>query len=41
MVDNKCMQKKKPKPKSKGTSAKSDKSDTTKKAKEPVKELVT
>jgi len=35
------MQKKKVKPKSQGTSAKSDKSDTTKKAKEPGEELVT
>ena len=32
---NKRMQKRKAKPKSQGTSAKSDKSDTTKKAKEP------
>jgi len=39
--DTKRMQKKKAKPKSQGTSAKSDKSDTTKKAKEPDEELVT
>jgi len=37
----KRVQKKKAKPKSQGTSAKSDKSDTTKKAKEPGEELVT
>jgi len=35
------VQKKKAKPISQGTSAKSDKSDTTKKAKEPGEELVT
>jgi len=39
--DNKGVQKKKAKPKSQGTSAKSDKSDTTKRAKEPGEELVT
>jgi len=39
--DNKRVQKKKAKPKSQGTSAKSDKSDTTKKAKEPGEEHVT
>jgi hypothetical protein len=39
--DTKRVQKKKAKPKSQGTSAKSDKSDTTKKAKEPSEELVT
>jgi len=38
---NKRMQKRKAKPKSQGTSAKSDKSDTTKKAKEPGEDLVT
>jgi len=38
---NKCVEKKKAKPKSQGTSAKSDKSDTTKKAKAPGEELVT
>jgi len=37
----KRVQKKKAKPKSQGTSAKSDKSDTTKKAKEPGEEFVT
>ena len=35
------MPKKKAKPKSQGTSAKSDKSDTTKKAKAPGEELIT
>jgi len=35
------VQKKKAKPKSQGTGAKSDKSDTTKKAKVPGEELVT
>jgi len=35
------MQKKKANPKSQGTGAKSEKSNTTKKAKEPVEELVT
>jgi len=35
------VQKKKAKPKSQGTGAKSDKSDTTKKAKEPGEELIT
>ena len=39
--DTKRVQKKKAKPKSQGTAAKSDKSDTTKKAKEPGEELVT
>jgi len=39
--DNKHVQKRKAKPKSQGTGAKSDKSDTTKKAKEPSEELVT
>jgi len=39
--DNKRVQKNKAKPKSQGTSAKSNKSDTTKKAKEPGEELVT
>jgi len=39
--DTKRVQKKKAKPKSQGTSANSDKSDTTKKAKEPGVELVT
>jgi len=39
--DNKRVQKKKAKPKSQGTSAKSDKSDTSKKAKEPGEELFT
>jgi len=39
--DTKGVQKKKAKPKSQGTSAKSDKSDTTKKVKEPGEELVT
>jgi len=39
--DYKHVQKKKTKPKSQGTSAKFDKSDTTKKAKEPGEELVT
>ena len=39
--DNNHVQKKKAKPKSLGTSAKSDKSDSTKKTKEPVEELVT
>jgi len=39
--DTKRVQKKKGKPKSQGTGAKSDKSDTTKKAKEPGEELVT
>jgi len=38
--DTKRVQKKKAKPKSQGTGAKSDKSDTTKKAKEPGEELV-
>ena len=38
--DTKRVQKKKAKPKSQGSSAKSDKSNTTKKAKEPGKELV-
>jgi len=39
--DTKRVQKEKAKPKSQGTGAKSDKSDTTKKAKEPGEELVT
>jgi len=39
--DNKRVQKRKAKPKSRGTGAKCDKSDTTKKAKEPGEELVT
>jgi len=39
--DTKSVQKKKAKPKSQGTGAKSDKSDTIKKAKEPAEELVT
>ena len=39
--DTKDVQKKKSKAKSQGTSAKSDKSDNTKKAKEPGEELVT
>jgi len=39
--DTKRVQKKKAKPKCQGTGAKSDKSDTTKKAKEPGEELVT
>jgi len=39
--DNKRMQKRKAKPKSQGTGAKSDKPSTTKKAKEPGEELVT
>jgi len=39
--DTKRVQKKKAKPKSQGASAKSDKFDTTKKAKEPGEELVT
>jgi len=39
--DTKRVQKKKAKPKSQGTGARSDKSDTTKKAKEPGEELVT
>jgi len=38
--DTKRMQKRKEKPKSQGTGAKSDKSNTTKKAKEPGEELV-
>jgi len=38
--NTKRVQKKKANPKSQGTSAKSDKSNTTKKAKEPGKELV-
>jgi len=39
--DNKCVQKKKVKAESQRTSAESDKSDTTKKAKEPGEELIT
>jgi len=39
--DNKRVKKKQAKPKSQGTGAKSDKSDTTKKAKEPGEGLVT
>jgi len=39
--DTKRVQKKKAKPKSQGTGAKSDKSDTNKKAKEPGEDLVT
>jgi len=39
--DTKHVQKKKVKPKSQGTGAKSDKSDTTKKAKEPAEDVVT
>jgi len=39
--DTKGVQKKKAKPKSQGTGAKSDKSDTTKKAKEPGEDLIT
>jgi len=39
--DNKCVQKRKAKPNSQSTGAKSNKSNTTKKAKEPGEELVT